>query len=224
MKKANKILGIVLILLGIIIALKTFGILNVNIFFKGWWTLFIIVPSLFGIVKDDDKTGNLIGLIIGILLLLASREIISFRIIMQLVVPLILIGIGISIILKDSIKEKIENNIKDKEINEDNIYYATFSEQNINLTDNEINNLELNAIFGAIKCNLKESMINKDIIIKVSSIFGKTSISVPKDVKIKVISVPIFGSIDNKHKDFKQDNSKTIYINATCIFGGVDIR
>lgn len=224
MKRTNKIWGIVLIILGVLIALKTFGIFNFNVFFKGWWTLFIIIPSIVGLIRDDDKAGNIIGIIIGVMLLLAARQIIPYRLILQLFIPIALVIIGLSLLFKDKIKEKMESTIKNKGINEDNTYYATFGGQNIDLTDIEINNMELNAIFGGIKCNLKDSIIKEDIMIKVNSIFGGTTITLPKDVKVKVVSTPIFGGVDNKHKDSKEESSKVIYINATCLFGGLDIR
>ena len=79
MKRTNILLGIVLIVLGIILLLKAFGIADINIFFDGWWTLFIIVPAAIGLFTDKDKTGNIIALVIGVLLLLASRDLISFE-------------------------------------------------------------------------------------------------------------------------------------------------
>ena len=42
MKKLSKILwGVVLVLVGGIFALNAFGITNFEVFFDGWWTLFI---------------------------------------------------------------------------------------------------------------------------------------------------------------------------------------
>ena len=102
MKKVSNILwGIVLIVIGVISGLNALEITDINIFFKGWWTLFIIVPCFIGIFNDESKTGNLIGLVIGVVLLLGSRDIISFEIIGKLIVPIVLIGIGLSIIFKD---------------------------------------------------------------------------------------------------------------------------
>ena len=67
MKKTESVLwGIVLIIIGIIVGGNTFGITDINIFFDGWWTLFIIVPSFIGLFNDNDKTGSIIGLLIGI--------------------------------------------------------------------------------------------------------------------------------------------------------------
>lgn len=67
MNNFSKILwGIVFVILGIIIALNALDITNINLFFSGWWTLFIIIPCLIGLFNDEneEKTGNLVGLII----------------------------------------------------------------------------------------------------------------------------------------------------------------
>ena len=51
MKNITKILwGTALIAVGGIIALNAFGITDIELFFDGWWTLFIIVPCLVGII------------------------------------------------------------------------------------------------------------------------------------------------------------------------------
>ena len=69
MEKIKKLLwGLFFIVLGLVIGLNSLGITDINVFFKGWWTLFIIVPSFIGLFDDEDKTGNLIGLVIGVVL------------------------------------------------------------------------------------------------------------------------------------------------------------
>ena len=52
----NILWGLVLIVLGILLGGKALGLWNINVFFKGWWTLFIIVPSFIGLFDEDDKT------------------------------------------------------------------------------------------------------------------------------------------------------------------------
>ena len=50
MKNITRILwGTALIAVGGIIGLNAFGITDIELFFDGWWTLFIIVPCLVGI-------------------------------------------------------------------------------------------------------------------------------------------------------------------------------
>ena len=80
MKKIeNTVIGLILIIIGVIIGLNAFHITNIDLFFDGWWTLFIIVPCFFGLFKDQDKTGNIIGLIVGIYLLLYCQGLINFQ-------------------------------------------------------------------------------------------------------------------------------------------------
>ena len=77
MSNLSKILwGIVFIVIGIIIGLNALGVTNINIFFDGWWTLFIIIPCLIGLFDNDSegKTGNLIGIVIGVILLPSDKR------------------------------------------------------------------------------------------------------------------------------------------------------
>ena len=105
MKRLSSILwGIVLIAVGVIFALNALEIVDLNIFFDGWWTLFIIVPCFIGLFKEEEKTGNLIGLLIGICLLLGMQDILAFDLIWKLMVPVILIMIGLSFLFKDILK------------------------------------------------------------------------------------------------------------------------
>ncbi len=114
MKKVGNILwGLVLIVLGIIIGLNILGITNINLFFDGWWTLFIIVPCFIGLIKDKDKMGNLIGLVIGIVLLLCSIGILDFVITWKLLLPIGLIIIGLSLIFRNVFDKSISEKIKD---------------------------------------------------------------------------------------------------------------
>jgi len=44
MKNTSKILwGIILIAIGVIIGLNSFGITDIDVFFNGWWTLILLV-------------------------------------------------------------------------------------------------------------------------------------------------------------------------------------
>ena len=73
MKKTSNIMwGIVLIIVGIIFGLNSLDIADINLFFDGWWTLFIIVPCFIDLFKEKNKTGNIIGLLIGILIISMS--------------------------------------------------------------------------------------------------------------------------------------------------------
>jgi len=94
----RKFWGIVLIIVGLAFLLDRTGILNVNIFFDGWWTLFLIIPAIFSITKQGLQTGNAVLLALGIYFLLEAR---GWNL-SWLVLPGILIILGVSILIRKS--------------------------------------------------------------------------------------------------------------------------
>lgn len=227
MKKFGNVLwGIVLIIIGLIIGGNALGITSINIFFDGWWTLFIIVPCFIGLFKDNDKMWNLIGLLVGVALLLGCQNIIDFDLIWKLAFPTILVIIGLSIIFKDTLGGKVSSEIKklNEKRNGENSYCATFSGQNVNFDGEKFTGADLIAVFGGVKCDLRNAIIDSDVVINASSTFGGIEIYVPSNVKIKIKSMPIFGGVENKAKIKTDENSHTIYINGTAVFGGVEIK
>ncbi len=227
MKKFGNVLwGIVLIIVGCILGGNALGITDINIFFDGWWTLFIIIPCFIGLFRENEKTGSLIGLLIGIALLLCCQDILSFDLIWKLAFPTILVIIGLSIIFKDTFNHKISNEIK--KLNENrkdaNEYCATFSGVTAKFDAEEFKGTTLTAVFGGVECDLRKAVINENQVINCSAIFGGIDIFVPEDVKVKVKSSSIFGGVSDDRKHSEKENAKVIYINATCMFGGVEIK
>lgn len=107
MKKSSGILwGLFLIVLGVFLALKSLGIADFGTFFRGWWALFIIIPGIIGFFNDKDKTVSIISIVIGVLLLLAARDIISYGVLWKMILSVILIIIGLKVIIRAAFGEK----------------------------------------------------------------------------------------------------------------------
>ena len=225
MKKAGSVLwGIVLIATGVIWALKEFNLTNIDIFFDGWWTLFIIVPCAIGLFTEREKIGNVIGLAIGVFLLLCCQNILSFSMFWKLLIPAIIVIIGLKMVLVGLFGNKANEIMKKLKLEgkEPKEGCATFSECKLNYDGEVFEGAELTATFGGVKCDLRNAIIEKDCAIQVSAIFGGIDIFVPDNVNVKVSSNSIFGGMSNKtgvHKD-----APTIYISGTCMFGGVEIK
>lgn len=227
MRRLGSVLwGFVFILLGLIIGLNAMGITDINLFFRGWWTLLIIIPCFIGLFRNDNKTGDGIGLIIGIVLLLCTQGILEFRIIGKLIFPFILIMIGISILFRDTIHRKTVEKIKklNAERKDAESFCATFGEINQNFAKQEFKGANVEAIFGSVNLDLKEAQIHHDEIINSNAIFGGIKIITPAGINVKVKSTPIFGGVENKVSTKFDEKLPTLYINSFCLFGGVDIR
>ena len=225
MKRINSIVwGLALLAVSAVMILNAFEITNIEIFFDGWWTLFIIIPSVVGLFNGHDKTANIIGLLIGVFLLLACQNILDFDMLWKLAVPVIIAVIGVKMILGGIGRNR--GFVKSIEANGDNIKtgFAAFSGQDIRF-DNEIfRGAELAAVFGGIKCDLRNAVFEGDTVINACCIFGGADILLPENVNIKVNSNSLFGGIDNKKHQNSKDNQYTVCLNGTCIFGGVDVK
>ena len=219
------IIGFLLIFIGLILGLNAFGITNINLFFSGWWTLFIIIPSLVGLINDKEKTSSLIFLIIGVWLFLAERDLIEYELLIKLLLPVILISIGLLLVFKDVLsingKEIKKINANNKESNN---YIAVFGSQDLKFEDEKVENLDLKSLFGGIKLDLRDAKIEKDIVINTLSVFGGIDIYVPDDVKVKVSSTPFFGGVEVKRGKQSSKKEITIYLNSVCIFSVVDVK
>ena len=227
MKKFSGIIwGIVLIAIGVIFAGNSMHWFDIDVFFDGWWTLFIIIPCSIGLITDKEKMGSLIGLIVGVLLLLACQDVIAFDMFWKLLVPIIIILIGISLIFRNIFNKSICDDIEklNKKLEKDGEITSVFSSQSIDYKDKEFKGINMSAVFGSIDLDLRNAKIKEDVVIKASAVFGGIDILVSDDVNVILKSNSIFGGADNKKKDGKKDKKPTIYVDANCVFGGLDIK
>ena len=229
MKDLSRILwGIVLVLLGIIWGLNATGVTNIDIFFDGWWTLFIIVPSAISLVnpKNNGKVSSVICLVIGIFLLLGSLNVFDFDILWEILLPAIVVIIGLSLIFGNKIKADVKEKIDNTDFSNVEVITATFGEQNINKAGENFGKANLDTVFGSIKLDLRDADLKNETYIKASAIFAGITILVPKDVEVKIKSTPIFGGVTNECLDEKTNKNakKTIYVDGFALFGGIEIK
>lgn len=227
MKKSNSIiLGILLIAVGGLLALNALGITEIDIFFDGWWTLFIIVPCAVSLFTKHEKADNIFGILLGVFLLLCCQDVIEFSVLWKLFVPAVIVFIGLKMLFSGVSSGNKANEIlkKLKEKSENlKTSYATFGGCDINYDGEIFEGTELNAIFGGIKCDLRNAVIENDCAIKIYAVFGGVDVLVPEGVNVKIASNSLFGGVSNKTSSHAKE-APTVYINATCLFGGADIK
>lgn len=226
MKRVNQILwGVVLVAAGLLLGLNALDIVHVDVFFDGWWTLFILIPCGIGLLSGKDITGNLIGLAIGGALLLCCQDLLDFGTLWKLLLPALIIFFGAKMIFSSVFGSNAEA-MKRIKANNGQVRYGTavFSSEKMNFSGELFQGAEFNAVFGGVQCDLRNAVIDSDCAIQVSVIFGGVDIFVPSGINIKVSSNSIFGGVDNKAPNSHIEGAPTLYIKGTCLFGGVDIK
>ncbi len=215
MNKRNLFWGIVLIVVGILFLGRNMNWWNFSIFFEGWWTLFLIVPSIISLVRKESMGTSFLILVLGVLMLLASQNVIDWSTIWKVFLPIIIMVVGLSIIFGNrKVKtKKVKGNAKE--------YVAIFSgvDEVINKIENDF---KMTAVFGGIELDMRDVTLDSDLVIDCFTLFGGIDIRLPKDVKVEVNGLPIFGGVENKYRN-NHDAKVTVYINHTTICGGVDL-
>ena len=233
---SSVIWGIILVAAGVILALNSLGVTNIDIFFKGWWTLFIIVPCTVSLITDrnfDNVTGNLFGIAIGVFLLLCARGVLDYSIIWKLLLPAFVVILGLKMLFRGLVGRKgWEENDEDDEDDEDDdeddnkadfdTANAIFSSHRINYDGMEFHSAEINVVFGSAQLDLRNAIIEGDCKVHTNSVFGGVSVLVPENVNVKVNGSGIFGGVSDKTTH--REGAPTIYIKSNFVFGGVSIK
>ena len=216
--------GCILILAGILIAGNIFGIFSFNLFFDGWWTLFIIVPCAASLFQKEFRMSALVGLILGVFLLLAAQDVVSIGNLLRLMVPVILVLIGIKLIFREKFNKNISRVYETSGNSGLSEYNAIFSANKVNFHNETMPSFNTSAVFGGVDINARSAVLADDIVITATAIFGGITMYAPENAKIVVSSIPVFGGVSNKAFNRSDENTKTIFLNATCMFGGIDIK
>jgi len=229
---SNVLWGLFFIAIGVGIAGNVMNIWDFEVFFEGWWTLFIIIPCFISMIQSGFGVGSTMGFIIGVLLFMYYRIDFNFHI-RNLIVPVIFIFIGLRIMFPIAFRKHPQffeqNNNVDGSKGPTNSgagrteYSAVFSSNRIHITD-QFYGTTVSAVFGGLVLDLREAVIQNDVEVNASAVFGGIDIYLPNGVKVKSNNVPIFGGVSNKAQQTTDPTAPTIYLNATCMFGGIDIK
>lgn len=224
MRKAKRVIwGLILIVLGVTFALSALDIVKVDIFFDGWWTLFIILPCTVSFFTEGNKFGNFIGIALGVFWLLDCQDIIPDGVFWKLFVPVIVVLIGLRMVFSALFGKKRKMIVEVKKNGKDVKHgCAVFSGCDMNYNGQNFDGADLVAVFGGVDCDISGAIIENDCSINLFVVFGGIDIIVPENINVKFNSTCIFGGTSNK-KD-SVEGAPTVYINGVCLFGGVEVK
>ncbi len=223
MRKSGKIIwGLLLIAVGAVLILNAFDVIDVELFFDGWWTLFIIVPCLNGLIFERDKIGNLVGLSIGVILLLWRQDVLPLDMLWKLVIPVAIIGVGLKLILGAIFKKKPSVNAWKCDRARKKTGCAVFSGCEVKSDGELFEGGELVAVFGGVECDLRNAVFERDCVIEAVAVFGGIDILLPSNVNVQLDSFSIFGGLDGVTRS--NPDCVTVYVKGVSIFGGIDVK
>lgn len=205
-----------LILLGIFVVLKNFGLVSGSLFFSGWWTVFIIVPSLVNLVFNHNKLWDASLLIFGVCLFLAANELyLTYSNAWAIGLCLLLVNIGITVMVGNKNKRKRQGVLAAK----DN-YIAVLS--SCREKPEQFGGGKAVAVLGGVSLDLCDLDFKGDVYLTAVSVFGGIDIITNDNINVVFNTVNVFGSNDNYQPSIS--GNPTLYISGCSVFGGIDVK
>lgn len=216
----NVLWGIFFLAIGVGIVGNLFGIWEFQLFFRGWWTLFLIIPSLISIFSKGPSGVNVFLLLIGLMMIACERGYMEWQMFGKLILPLFFIAIGLGIVIRNLLhigrrRIVIPSGMKKSET-------VVFSGKRY-VMENEFYGMDADAVFGGVTLDLRHAVILQDISMDLAAIFGGVEVMLPENVRVEVNYTALFGGVSNARAKGPEE-VPTVYINATAIFGGVEVK
>lgn len=217
--------GLLIILIGVLFLLGTLGRLDIGDVFGTYWPLFLIFFGLWHIVSRSfrDFGFGFILVVVGAFFLLLNLDVVRGRVWIYFW-PIIIIAVGLWILIRPAFRpfqEKIPE-IKSKDLDA----FTIFSGINRRVDSQEFRGGRATVLFGGIELDfMKAKLAEGKATVDLTAIFGGIKIWAPDDWRVVVDSSSIFGGVEDKHRAVSPTEAKaTLFIKASAIFGGIEIR
>jgi len=224
--------GLIVIAAGVLVLLNQMGFAFPP-FLLSWKMILIAVGFVMLIKHNFQKTSAYVLIAIGTVFILNDffPNIIETRFFW----PILIIGIGISMIFKNSSSSKkkaqtITTQEDDlHEINsEDYIKSASlFSGITKKVVSKNFKGATISSIFGGNEINLSQADFTGEAVIDITCVFGGVTLIVPSQWKVKSDLTSVFGGIDDQRPIMVLESiseDKVLVLKGACVFGGIEIH
>ena len=225
------IIGVLLIIAGLILMLKKATVLPEpldhfidDIIFS--WQMLLIAIGVITLIGSDNKTPGIVLISVGGFFMIPELFTDFFRS-FNFFWPALFIVIGVVLLVNSKrIVRRLDYSTTNKA---DFIDYTNiFSGAERQLITENFQGGKITSIFGGGEVDLtRSSLAPGESIIEITCIFGGTTIIVPESWNVIFDVTPILGGFSDARKirgDVIKDNTRTLIIRGTVIFGGGEIK
>lgn len=246
--RGRALTGVLLFCIGILLLLKTANL----VFFPAWfftWPMIFIAIGIFSAFKHGFRGGFwFIFLLMGGLFL--ANEIDPSFHLDRYVWPIVLIAVGIGFILRPrhhhwrrwrghyyqtrwqqepeaAGSSQIAGGMPGDYDKRDFIdITAVFGGIKKNVLSKNFKGGDITSFMGGSEIDLSQADFNGTIRIDVTNVFGGTKLILPPTWDVQNDITAIFGGVDDKRQisGVATDTGKTLILDGTCMFGGIEIR
>lgn len=210
--------------------MRNFGMLDFNIPVKliSWR----LIPLIIGInaLLRRDYIGGLIAITISVVFYIPDFLTAEERTQYYKLWPLLLVGIGLSILAKYMFPRQFESCSTKHVITEDQSFinqsYIMGGSSSKFITQNFTGG-RINCIMGGSEINLTEADLQTNSVLRVFIVMGGMEMRIPKEWNVRLDVIPLMGGVEDKITKFPEnvvDKTKVLVISGYIIMGGIEIK
>lgn len=217
----KKLVGIILILLGIGFLLQQFTAFDFGDILYTYWPSILIIIGVVKLTQRQSSTlGSIILILIGVLFQANRLGLINYDF-GDIFWPAILILAGLSFIF--SRKPNYSSNFLDEESSINN--FVIFSGIKTVNHSQSFKGGTATALFGGIDIDLRGANISDgEVYLELTAMFGGIDLLVPQNWKVEVTGIPILGGWDNKTILNTDPNAPVLKVKCFVAFGGIEVK
>jgi len=225
------LIGVLLIVAGLILMVKKSTILPEpldhfidDIIFS--WQMLLVVIGVITLISSDNKTPGIVMVAVGGFFMIPELFTDFFRS-FNFFWPALFIVIGVVLLMNS---KRLGKTLDFKTTNKaDYIDYVNiFSGAERQLITENFQGGKITSIFGGGEVDLtRSSLAPGENVIEITCIFGGTTIIVPESWSVILDVTPVLGGFSDSRKmrgDVIKDNTRSLILRGTVIFGGGEIK
>lgn len=231
-KNISRILwGLCILLFGVGMILYATGVIR-ELRFDGWWTVFLIIPGTAMLFQRGCRTGGGILVLLGVYFLLKAQKVIDFNLSWPIIIGIILIYAGLMLLFgwvfhpkapKEHIHPSFSCRNGSVDFNDFPSYQAVFSGFEVANSSKALRGAKGTGVFGSLTIDFTGAQLAGDCKMELHAVFGEVKIRAPQNVQLLVNACPIFGSVENHAVRQDDEQLPKLIVEATAVFGSVEI-
>lgn len=209
--------GLAVLLVGVGALLDGLTVINFWETFRTWWPTLLIAAGLLIVLGDIKQYITALAFaVVGGVILLNNLDYVDINL-WNVIWPVVIIAIGLSIILNQT--GKASRTIRTQDLES---ISAIFSGNDTSNKSQDYKGGKMTALFGGITIDLRDAVIKDSATIEVFAVCGGIELKVPRNWNVKHSVFPILGGVESKAEG--GEKGPTLYINGTVALGGVEIK
>ena len=214
--------GIILILAGIVLLIRVFGIADITWVFNLWPLVLIIIGAAQMIDSRRVSFWPMALIAAGCVLLLSTFGYVRMRTLFMIGGPVALIAIGLWVLV-------FQGRVSSGEVTDGNAIdvFVAFGGREISVRSDAFRGGPITALFGGVELDLTGARLDRDgATLEMVAMFGGVEIKVPRGWKVEQSGPSIFGGFSDETPkgETLPANAPVLKIHALTLFGGGSIE